>query len=157
MQNLSFLGNNIVGSEIIKISQQIKEISKVKPVLNLSIGDFNPQINPIPKELKNYIVESYTNDLTNYPMSAGELGLRKSISQYLKKKRNIDYSENEILIGCGVRPLIYTIFKTIINPQDIVMYPVPSWNNNHYIIRQNEEEEVKNKIKDDKHIYNAKK
>ena len=132
MQNLSFLGNNIVGSEIIKISQQIKEISKVKSVLNLSIGDFNPRINPIPKELKNYIVESYTNDLTNYPMSAGELGLRKSISQYLKKKRNIDYSENEILIGCGVRPLIYTIFKTIINPQDIVMYPVPSWNNNHY-------------------------
>ena len=49
MQNLSFLGNNIVGSEIIKISQQIKEISKIKPVLNLSIGDFNPQINPIPK------------------------------------------------------------------------------------------------------------
>ena len=52
MQNLSFVGNNIVGSEIIKISQQIKEVSKTKPVQNFSIGDFNPKINPIPKKLK---------------------------------------------------------------------------------------------------------
>ena len=132
MQNLSFVGNNIVGSEIIKISQQIKEVSKTKPVQNFSIGDFNPKINPIPKKLKEYIVESYENDLTNYPMSPGELDLRKSVSEYLNKKRGISYSEDEILIGCGVRPLIYTIFKTIVDSDDSVMYPVPSWNNNHY-------------------------
>jgi len=107
MQNLSFLGNNIVGSEIIKISQQIKEISKVKSVLNLSIGDFNPQINPIPEELKNYIVESYTNDLTNYPMSAGELGLRKSISQ----PNNLFF----VVTFCIDSVFVQTEFKTVKN------------------------------------------
>ena len=65
-------------------------------------------------------------------MSPGELDLRKSVSEYLNKKRGISYSEDEILIGCGVRPLIYTIFKTIVDSDDSVMYPVPSWNNNHY-------------------------
>jgi hypothetical protein len=41
MEKLSNVGNNIVGSEIIKISQQIKEIAKTKSVSNLTIGDFN--------------------------------------------------------------------------------------------------------------------
>jgi hypothetical protein len=48
MDKLSHVGNNIVGSEIIKISQQIKEISKTKPVANLTIGDFNSATWPIP-------------------------------------------------------------------------------------------------------------
>ena len=65
-------------------------------------------------------------------MSAGQLNLRQSVSEYLKKRQGIDYSENEILIGGGVRPLIYTIYKTLVNSGEGVIYPVPSWNNNHY-------------------------
>ena len=66
MEKLSHVGNNIVGSEIIKISQQIKEISKTNKVLNLTIGDFDSNINPIPEKLKDYIIESYNENLTNY-------------------------------------------------------------------------------------------
>src|SRR5690606_11642400 len=32
----------------------------------------------------------------------------------------------------GGRPLIYSAFKTIVDPEDYVLYAVPSWNNNHY-------------------------
>ena len=132
MKKLSHVGNNIVGSEIIKISQQIKEISKTNKVQNLTIGDFDSNINPIPEKLKNYIVESYNENLTNYPLSAGQLNLRQSVSEYLKKRQGINYSENEILIGAGVRPLIYTVYKSLVNSGEGVIYPVPSWNNNHY-------------------------
>jgi aspartate aminotransferase len=132
MDKLSHVGNNIVGSEIIKISQKIKEISKTTKVQNLTIGDFDSNINPIPEKLKDYIIESYNENLTNYPLSSGQLNLRQSVSEYLKKRQGIDYNENEILIGAGVRPLIYTIYKSIVNFGDVVLYPVPSWNNNHY-------------------------
>jgi aspartate aminotransferase len=132
MNKLSNVGNNIVGSEIIKISQQIKEISKTKKVQNLTIGDFDSNINPIPEKLKDYIIESYNDNLTNYPLSAGQLNLRQSVSEYLKKRQGIDYNENEILIGGGVRPLIYTVYKALVNSGEGVIYPVPSWNNNHY-------------------------
>jgi aspartate aminotransferase len=132
MEKLSHVGNNIVGSEIIKISQQIKEISKTKKVQNLTIGDFDSSINPIPEKLKNYIVDSYNENLTNYPLSAGQLNLRQSVSEYLKKRQGIDYNENEILVGGGVRPLIYTVYKALVNDGEGVIYPVPSWNNNHY-------------------------
>jgi aspartate aminotransferase len=137
MDKLSHVGNNIVGSEIIKISQHIKQVQQTKQVLNLTMGDFDPNINPIPEILKDYILYAYNNNLTNYPLSSGELSLRQSISSYFKHRRGIEYNNNEILVGCGLRPLIYTVFKSIINEGDTVVYPVPSWNNNHYSFLHN--------------------
>jgi len=132
MEKLSRIGNNIVGSEIIKISQQIKEISKTKPVINLTIGDFNSELWPIPLKLKQHIEQSYEDGLTNYPNSQGELNLRESVSKHIKQQFDVDYSPEEILIGGGVRPLIYTVYKSTTNPNESVIYPVPSWNNSHY-------------------------
>ena len=137
MKKLSQVGNQIIGSEIIKISQQIKEIAKTKSVQNLTIGDFDSRINPIPSKLKDEIIQCYEEDLTNYPLSPGELSLRKSVSEYLKKRQGVDYTESEILIGGGVRPLIYTVYKSILDEGDGVVYPVPSWNNNHYTFLHN--------------------
>jgi len=132
MEKLSNIGNNIVGSEIIKISQQIKEIAKTKPVSNLTIGDFNSKLWPIPSKLRKHIQDAYEWDLTNYPNSQGELELRESVSKHIKHQFNVDYSPEEILVGGGVRPLIYTVYKATVNQNDEVIYPVPSWNNNHY-------------------------
>ena len=137
MDKLSKVGNNIVGSEIIKISQHIKQVQKTKQVLNLTMGDFDPKVNPIPVGLRDYITDAYFNDLTNYPLSAGELPLRQSICNYFYHRRGINYDESEILVGCGVRPLIYTLFKAIVDEGDTVVYPVPSWNNNHYSFLHN--------------------
>ena len=132
MKNLSDVGNNIVGSEIIKISQQIKEISKTTPVANLTIGDFNSKLWPIPSGLRNRIIDTYNEDLTNYPNSMGEINLRESISKHIKHQFGLNYSTDEILVGGGVRPLIYTVYKSTVNSGDEVIYPTPSWNNNHY-------------------------
>lgn len=132
MEKLSNIGNNIIGSEIIKISQQIKEISKTKSVANLTIGDFNSKVWPIPSSLRQHIKHAYEEDLTNYPNSQGEINLRESVSKHIKHQFDVDYSADEILIGGGVRPLIYTVYKSTVNPGEGVIYPTPSWNNNHY-------------------------
>jgi len=132
MKNLSDIGNNIVGSEIIKISQRIKEFSKTKTVANLTIGDFDSKKWPIPSKLKELIEFYYQENFTNYPNSQGELVLRESVSKYLETEYNLKYSPDEILIGGGVRPLIYTVYKGTVNQGESVIYPVPSWNNNHY-------------------------
>ena len=132
MEKLSRIGNGIIGSEIIKISQQIKEISKTKKVANLTIGDFDSSKFPIPARLKFLVKEMYDNGMTNYPLSSGELCLRKSVSESLELFYGLYYHPEEILIGGGVRPLIYTVYKGTVNPGDSVIYPVPSWNNNHY-------------------------
>jgi aspartate aminotransferase len=35
-------------------------------------------------------------------------------------------------MAAGARPLIYAIYQTVVHPGDTVVFPVPSWNNNHY-------------------------
>jgi aspartate aminotransferase len=39
---------------------------------------------------------------------------------------------NEVQVASGSRPLIYSFYKTIVDPGDKVIYPVPSWNNDYY-------------------------
>lgn len=130
---LSNLAEHIVGSEIIKIAGEINEkISSGEQVFNLTIGDFNPKLFPIPSELKNAIVAAYQDDQTNYPVADGMLELRQSIAHLLKEREGLDYTPDQLLIAGGARPLIYSIFRTLLDPGDTVIYPVPSWNNNHY-------------------------
>lgn len=130
MSELSIYGENIIGSEILKISTKIKE-NKEK-IYNYTIGDFDSQLYPIPVKFSESIEWNFRINNTNYPMGVGEIHLREKVSKHLQRKHNIQYSTNQILIGAGVRPLIYTIFKTIINKGDGVIFPTPSWNNNHY-------------------------
>jgi aspartate aminotransferase len=37
-----------------------------------------------------------------------------------------------VLVAGGARPLLYGAYRTLLDPGDVVVYPVPSWNNNHY-------------------------
>ncbi|HVS95952.1 MAG TPA: aminotransferase class I/II-fold pyridoxal phosphate-dependent enzyme, partial [Puia sp.] len=60
------------------------------------------------------------------------LDLRDSISEFLKDREGLVYGSDEILVASGGRPLIYSLFRTLIDKGDKVIYAVPSWNNNHY-------------------------
>lgn len=130
---VSKLASNLIGSEIIKIGNEVNDLkAKGAQISNLTIGDLNSNIYPIPSELKQGIEKAYKNNLTNYPPANGLQSLRASVSNDLKKRWNLDYSSNDILITAGSRPLIYAVFKTIVDEGDKVIYPIPSWNNNHY-------------------------
>ncbi|MDN5284460.1 MAG: aminotransferase class I/II-fold pyridoxal phosphate-dependent enzyme [Mucilaginibacter sp.] len=129
----SVLAQNLRGSEIIKIAGEVNELKRQgQNIANLTIGDFDSNIYPIPAELKAGIVEAYNHNQTNYPPADGMLDLRQSVSGFLKKNFNLDYSANEILISGGSRPLIYSTFLAVVNPGEKVVFPLPSWNNNHY-------------------------
>lgn len=124
---------NLIGSEIIKLAGEINEkIKQGQKIYNLTIGDFNSKLYPIPTELKNLISEAYQNDETNYPPADGMLALREQVSMFLNHYGELSYSPNEILIAGGARPLIYATFLTLVNEGEKVIFPVPSWNNNHY-------------------------
>src|SRR5580700_11261358 len=88
---LSKLAEHIVGSEIIKIAGEVNEkISRGEQVYNLTIGDFNPKIFPIPSELKNAIVAAYQDNQTNYPAADGMPELRQSVVHLLKEREGLD-------------------------------------------------------------------
>jgi aspartate aminotransferase len=130
---VSVLAQNLHGSEIIKIAGEVNELKRQgQNIANLTIGDFDSNIYPIPKQLKDGIIDAYNANQTNYPPADGMLNLRESVSDFLKSRYNLDYNANQILISGGSRPLIYSIYLAVVNPGEKVVFPAPSWNNNHY-------------------------
>lgn len=131
--NVSTLAQNLHGSEIIKIAGEINELKRQgQNIANLTIGDFDSNIYAIPGELQDGIVAAYDKHQTNYPPADGILDLRNSVSGFLKSRYDLDYAANQILISGGSRPLIYSIYMAVVDPGDKVLFPTPSWNNNHY-------------------------
>ena len=130
---VSEMAETLIGSEIIKIAAEINEkIRKGEKIYNYTIGDFDPKIFPIPHELNEAIIRAYQDHQTNYPAANGMAELRKAVSEFILDKQKLSYSPDEILISAGSRPIIYSAYVTLLDPGDKVIFPVPSWNNNHY-------------------------
>src|SRR5258706_9624166 len=130
---LSHLSETLIGSEIVKLGGEIREKMRLgERIYNFTVGDFDPAIFPFPKELEDEIVDAYRKHFTNYPAAEGNLDLREAILSFMKDKQGLDYGTSEILVASGGRPLIYASFRAICDKNDSIIYPVPSWNNNHY-------------------------
>ena len=130
---LSYLSETLIGSEIVKLGGEIREkIRKGEKIYNFTVGDFDPNIFPIPKELEEGIIQAYRDHFTNYPAAEGNLDLREALCHFIKEREDLEYQPNEFLVAAGGRPLIYALYRAIVDKGDKVVYAVPSWNNNHY-------------------------
>lgn len=131
--SVSRLAQHLKGSEIIKIAGEINELKKQgEQIANLTIGDFDASLFPIPEELTAGIKDAYDQHQTNYPPADGIMPLRESVSAFMNKEFGLKLNTNEILISSGSRPIIYATYLALIDPGDTVLFPAPSWNNNHY-------------------------
>jgi len=130
---VSKMAENLIGSEIIKLAGEVKaRMARGEEVYNLTIGDFDPKVFPIPEGLLNDIIAAYRNGETNYPPANGMAALREGVSAFLQERQGLTYDADSILISGGARPIIYAIYRTLVDAGDRIVYPVPSWNNNHY-------------------------
>lgn len=133
MTRVSNMASNLVGSEIIKLAGEIKDrIASGQKIYNFTIGDFDPSVFPIPEKLEEAIVEAYRARHTNYPPANGIQGLRAVLAQFIQQYQGLAYPADDFLIAGGARPLIHAVYQALVDPGDKVLFPVPSWNNNHY-------------------------
>jgi aspartate aminotransferase len=131
--SLSERARGVVGSEILKIASEIREMARVgKDVCNLTVGDFNPKLFPIPEGLMQRLHQALADGETNYPPPNGILGLRQAVAEFTARRWGARYPVESVLIAGGARPILYGAYRCVVEPGDKVVYPVPSWNNNHY-------------------------
>ncbi len=130
---VSAMAHGLIGSEILKIGADIRTMqAEGKKICNLTVGDFSPEEFRIPSFLEEGIKNAYAKGETNYPPSDGVLALRQSILRFCKEWLHLQYPLESVLVTSGSRPGICATYMTLLNPGDVVVYPVPSWNNNHY-------------------------
>jgi len=127
------MAQGLVGSEILRIASEIRVLSgKGQKLCNLTVGDFAPREFPIPEGLRELIGQALQSGETNYPPSDGIQDLRVAVQRFYERALGLKYPLESILIAGGARPIIYGTFRAVVDPGETVIYPVPSWNNNHY-------------------------
>jgi aspartate aminotransferase len=131
--SLSDLARGVIGSEILRIAAEIRALkAKGAQICNLTVGDFDPAQFPAPAALLDGMRAALAAGQTNYPPSDGVLQLREAVARYYGQRLGLTYPVESVLITGGARPLLYGSYRTVLDPGDVVVYPVPSWNNNHY-------------------------
>ena len=121
------------GSSILAIAAQVRGlIAAGQKVCNLTIGDFDPKQYPLPPELIEGTHAALQAGHSNYPPPNGIPELRSAVQHFYKQRAGLDLALDRILIAGGARPVLYGAYRALVNPGDKVIYPVPSWNNNHY-------------------------
>ncbi len=124
----------LTGSEILKIAAEIRTMVRDgATICNLTVGDFDPAQFPIPARLRDEVTQALARGETNYPPADGVLELRQAVQAYYKRELGLSYPLESILIAGGARPIIYGIYRSLVDVGDRVVYPLPSWNNNHYV------------------------
>ncbi len=101
-------------------------------IYNLTVGDFDPAIFPIPQALTEAIIRAYRARHTNYPAAAGLPQLREGAASMVNRMCGLDYQADEVIVASGCRPLVYAVYRSLVDAGDTVIYPVPSWNNENY-------------------------
>ncbi len=131
---VSTMADGLVGSEILKIAGEIRAmVAQGAEICNLTVGDFSPAEFRVPELLEEETVRALRAGETNYPPSDGVLELRKAVVAFYQRALGLTYPLESVLVTGGSRPGIYATYRALVDASDTVVYPVPTWNNNHYV------------------------
>lgn len=127
------MARELRGSLILGIAADVRAMAaKGHPICNLTVGDFDPRQFPIPARLRSLVTQALERGETNYPPSDGLPALRQAVVDFVAREHGITTGIQSVIITAGGRPAIYAVFRCLVNPGDVVVYPVPSWNNDYY-------------------------
>jgi len=102
-----------------------KAKSEGKDIINLSIGD--PDLGT-PKPVVEKLYEAAKNpDTHHYPSYVGMKDLRLEISNWMKKRFNANFNDDEICVLIGSKEGVAHLPLGIINPGDYGIYPDPGY------------------------------
>ena len=133
-QRASAIAGSLVGSEILKIAADVRAlVASGRDICNLTVGDFSPSEFRIPALLESGIVDGLRRGETNYPPSDGILALREAVCSLYRRELGFTPDLASVIVTAGSRPGIFATYASLIDPGDRVVYPSPSWNNNHYV------------------------
>ncbi|HRB11623.1 MAG TPA: aminotransferase class I/II-fold pyridoxal phosphate-dependent enzyme [Vicinamibacteria bacterium] len=126
---MASLADKLQPSTILKVAGEIKAmLAAGRDVCDLTVGDFDPKHFPIPEKLRDLTKAALDAGATNYPPSNGIPALRESVQRFYARHLGLNYPVDSVLIAAGARPLIYALFRIVVEPGDTVSFPVPCWN-----------------------------
>ncbi len=133
-QTFTELAEGMLGSRILAVATEVRAaVAAGETICNLSIGDFSPRWFRLPPELEARIGEEVAAGNNNYPPADGLLSLRHAICDHYAEEHGVRWPVESVVVGSGARPPIFAAFNLLLDPGDVVLYGLPSWNIEYYV------------------------
>ena len=112
-------------SPTLAMSAKVKQLRAQKiDVVDFGLGE--PDF-PTPDCASKAGIEAITAGFTRYTPSGGIKELREAVADKFKKDAGLSYNISEIVVGCGAKHVLYSVFMALCNPHDEVVVPSPYW------------------------------
>lgn len=117
------LNDQILSIEVSLIRKFDEQTSDVPDILKLTLGE--PDFNT-PEHIKQAAIKGIEENFTHYTANAGMPALLQGVSEFMKKKYNLEYDpSSEILTTVGAEEAVAASILTALNPGDKVVVPSP--------------------------------
>ncbi|MCM0582477.1 aminotransferase class I/II-fold pyridoxal phosphate-dependent enzyme [Weissella diestrammenae] len=101
-----------------------REISGIEGLVRLTVGE--PDFTT-PEHIKNAAINSIQADDSHYGQPRGSVQFRQNVARYLSDKYQLAYTSDDVMATVGVTEAIYATLKTLLNPGDSVIIPMPTF------------------------------
>jgi aspartate aminotransferase len=99
---------------------------KEKGVDVIDFGPGEPDFDT-PENVKAAAHRAIDANLSHYLPTLGLKKLRQAIAASYRSRYGSDYKENEVIVGCGAKSVLYAAMMAIVGPGDEVIIPAPYW------------------------------
>ena len=125
MDYKKLLSDNVKGLKPSGIRKFFDILEEMDDAISLDIGE--PDF-VTPWHIRDAGIYSLEKGFTKYTGNAGLSRLRKEISAYLKRRFNLEYSfKDQIIVTVGGSEAIDLTVRSLVNPGDEVIIPIPSF------------------------------
>lgn len=117
--------SRIKPSPTVALTGKVAELKEAgRDIIGLGAGE--PDFDT-PDHIKEAAIAALRAGETKYTPVPGILALRQAICDKFKRENGIDYTPNQITVGCGGKQVIYNAFMASLDDGDEVIIPTPYW------------------------------
>ena len=109
-------------SDIFTLTAKLK--AQGKKIYDLSTGE--PDFDT-PQHVKDAAVKAIAEGCTKYTPVDGSLAIKSAIVRKFSRDNDLNYSEDEIVVANGAKPLLADAIRTLTNPASEVVLASPCW------------------------------
>jgi len=80
-----------------------------------------------PQHIKDACKQALDQNYTHYGPSQGLPELREAIADYFSRTRGIPVGPENVVVGPGAKPMVFSAMMALVNPGDEVIYPSPGY------------------------------
>ena len=109
---------NVLTGKVAELKAQGRDI--------IGLGAGEPDFDT-PDHIKEAAIAALRAGDTKYTPVPGTMALRQAICDKLKRENELDYSPDQVTVGCGGKQVIYNAFMASLDEGDEVIIPAPYW------------------------------